>query len=133
MSTDDRLELQKLLRIHKSNLILLRENAAQHGFDKPLKLINDIKHEEQKIAELKPRFIQITEPELDAFKAMLQVLSNRHATKWILSRMAISVGGNVSDVNDHTLDLLIKGVRATCLEQIARLEKDISEIENILL
>jgi hypothetical protein len=128
MSTDERLELQRLLRIHKRNLFDLQITAAQYGFDKPLKLVNDIKHEEGKIAELKPRFLQITQPELDAFKAMLQVLESHHASKWVFSKIA-SIISDISDVNDSTMGLLIKGVRDTCRKQIERLEKDIAEMK----
>src|SRR5262245_30244367 len=130
MTTDDRLELQKRLLINKDNLAELQTIAAKYGFDKPLKLVNDIKHERQQIAILKPRFVQLTQTELDAFNAMLQVLPNYHASKWIFSKVA-SIISDVEEVNDATLSLLIKGVDNTCLRQIKRLGKDIAEFEDL--
>jgi len=50
ISDEDRLQaLRKLLKIHRSNLVELEDQAAQNGINKPLLLINSIKYEKEQI------------------------------------------------------------------------------------
>jgi hypothetical protein len=98
----------------------------------------EIKKCENKIAKLRLPLIKPKQEELDAFKAMLQIISNPAASKWILTtiantgalfltRMVVIEGG----LDDLQLYILEKQMRTLCMDHIARLEKEIAEIVNL--
>jgi hypothetical protein len=126
------------IKDYKRHIQILEEQKSIQGIYVPSGVVLQIENYQELIRKceytisgLIPILIKPKQDEIIAFGSMLQVIGNKHATKWIISRIALAVGGNISDVNEYTLDLLTKNVRATCLEQITRLEKEIIEIENL--
>jgi hypothetical protein len=92
---------------------------------------------DKKIIELKAKIVEPHEHELEAFEAMLQVLSDASATTWIfmgfthqlnaLYRLDIPLG----DIDEHEMRDLSINMTRVCLRHKQRLQEVIADAENM--
>jgi hypothetical protein len=132
---------RNLIRNHQRHIRVLEEQKSTQGSLAPSGITiqieeyqKNIRDGENKIAELRKPFIKLKQEELDAFKAMLQVLSNPSARRWVLSRAAdltIGIIGQDVKVYEDMLYIIDKEIKSMCSEHIERLSNDIREIENL--
>jgi hypothetical protein len=82
---------------------------------------------EEAIAQ-RQKLVKDKQQELESFRAMLTVLESSDATKWIIHKIADIIADRSVVENNHTIELIARGVRDRCLERIATLEKELAEL-----